>query len=165
MSDQNWLQHFIKEDLYPIQEKSTRDEHPPAVKEETVEVANPEKETTSVVAEETLEYTFHELAIWVPAMSESDKAFIHNIIKAVNKTPEDFQIMEGLESYQPNYGTLISFGYQKELELKLDQKLPLNQLIKTANRTILVTQHASELKNNKSEKMLLWGALKKLFKV
>ena len=156
MKDQ-FLHHLIHEELFLVPQQGPQIENiveEPTAKEEMV--SRPE-------TSEPTEKVIHELAIWSPLLTQEDRQLLVNILKAIGKGLDSVHLMEGVNQYQPNFKTLLCFGYQKELELKIGQATELYQPTQQGQQLFLVAAAPESMHANKEEKGRLWSALQAMF--
>lgn len=161
MIDDQFLPYFITEEIYSVKESPTPTKTPEtAPSEPTAEAVIP-LQTTEIAPPP--EEKVHELAIWTPPLTAADKVLVSNILKAIDKDLPSAYLMEGINSYKPQFKTLLCFGYQKELELKSGKSVPLYTPVTIDQRTFLTAASPADLQEDKKQKALLWEALQKLF--
>ncbi len=97
-----------------------------------------------------------------PPLTARDKELLVKILAAINEDFEKANLMEGINAYEPHYHKLLCFGYQKELELKLENAVASYQPTKVSDRQILVSAAPADLHADKNEKGRLWTALQEM---
>lgn len=162
MEDQ-YLPFFITEDVFILNEPNESASASGIITEKTAR-----KETKTEVVEEPsaippTPLEIHELAIWTPPLTKADRELLTNILKAIKKDFSTIFLMEGINSYQPNYHQLLCFGYHQELELKLGSRIDMYQPVTAANQKVLASVAPENLQTDKNQKALLWEALQKMF--
>lgn len=164
MIEDQFLQHFITEDIFIVEEQnySNRKEisSPTQANEPDPEpISKPDSKEPNPVNK------IYDLAIWTPPLTTKDRELLINILKAIKKDFSEALLMEGIVSYQPHFKTLLCFGYQKELELKTGKQMPIYQPVELENRVFLVSALPADLHVSKNEKSRLWTALQTIFSV
>lgn len=104
-----------------------------------------------------------ELAIWTAPLTPSQRELLEKILIALGKKLSDVLLLEGMESYQPNFQNLVCFGYGQNLELRAKQPIPLYQVKQIGQRKFLTAAPLSQLEMDRNEKGRLWSALKVMF--
>jgi hypothetical protein len=162
MIEDQFLPYFITEEIYMVSERIQQDKQ---VSDENSAVNEPDPQIQKDAKDsiELPEERVHELAIWTPPLTTQDKAFIGKILNAIHKNMESAFVMEGVDSYKPQFKTLLCFGYQKELELKAGKSVSLYNPVTIDHRTFLTAVSPAELAADTKQKALLWEALQKVF--
>lgn len=170
--EHNYLPLFITEEIYLIKgdevttsqatsayTANTPNQEPAQVVSKVEEPAPTPKLPTPEKEPEVI----HELAIWCPPLTKEDRELLSKILMAIKKDLNKAHLMEGIGSYAPHYKTLLCFGYQKELELKIGESVaPYSPTEKSGNK-ILVSASPSDLHGDPAQKKRLWEALQKMF--
>lgn len=168
MIDDHYLPYFITEEVYLVSEKSTSAatqstaEQPETTTATTNEPPAPTVEEPTPVTQEP---EIAKLAIWAPPFTTADRDMFTKMLTAINEDFNKAKLMEGINAYDPHYEKLLCFGFQKELELKIGESIPLYSEKPLAGKRILVAVSPAELHADKKQKTLLWEALKKMFGV
>lgn len=175
MTEDNYLRYFITEDIFIVKNDNNEpevqdpaDEKPsapaqeaPVLQQKVEEPAPPVVTPTTPKPEAPA--SIHELAIWTPPLTSTDRELLVKILGAIKKDFNKAHLMEGINSYSPHYKTLLCFGYDKELELKLGTNLALYVPTDHASQQILCSVSPADLQADATQKKHLWEALQKMF--
>ncbi len=165
--DEDHLPFFITEEIYLVNETETLEEDKQEQNEPEAEAAvakEPEPTYASPVTEQPTEIPkTHELAIWSPPLTAQDKELLVKILAAIKKDFNAAHLMQGINGYEPHFKTLLCFGYQKELEMKIGKSVLMYDPTEIADKDILVSVAPADLHGDPAQKKRLWEALQKMF--
>ncbi|RED95612.1 hypothetical protein [Marinoscillum furvescens] len=172
MTEDQHLPLFITEPIYLVDEGAHTEEQspaatPPSKNEEPAKAPVPatpkEDKATPTPTIPKIAPKTHELAIWTPPLTSTDKELLVKILLAIKKDFNAAHLMEGINSYDPHYKQLLCFGYHKELELKLGESIATYTPVETKGHRILVSVSPADLAADPAQKKRLWEALQKMF--
>jgi len=169
MIDEDHLPFFITEDIYIVAgdelAESPKEEAAAPKPEPAKPLVNEPPKVYNPPVAETPKVTpkIHELAIWTPPLTAADKELLVKILAAIKKDFNAAHLMQGINTYEPHYKTLLCFGYQKELELKIGKSVLFYDPTVVGEKKILISVAPADLHADASQKKRLWEALQKMF--